>query len=212
MEQKTLSDRFYPVFYAFVRRAADIAVSLLLIILLSPLFIIAAVLIKIDSRGPVIFKHVRLGRDSRPFMFYKFRSMRRGAEKLKDSLRHLSEVDGPVFKIKNDPRITRIGRFLRRSTIDELPQLFNILKGDMTLIGPRPPLPEEVKKYSKREMKRLSVTPGATGLWQVSGRCEISFLEWMELDLYYIEHRSITLDFKILLRTIPAILSGKGAY
>jgi len=198
--------------YNFLKRAADIVISLLGIILLSPLFVIIAVFIKIDSKGPFLFKQIRVGHDSRHFLFYKFRTMRHGSERLKDSLRHLSDVDGPVFKIKKDPRITRVGRFLRKSSMDELPQLFNILKGNMTLVGPRPPLPEEVKKYGRRELKRLNVKPGLTGLWQVSGRNDISFLEWMELDLYYIEHRSLLLDLKILVRTIPAVLSGKGAY
>jgi lipopolysaccharide/colanic/teichoic acid biosynthesis glycosyltransferase len=207
-----LRQAYYLTFYFFVKRIFDILVSFSGIILLSPLFLVIAVIIKINSRGPAIFKQLRVGEGGRPFLFYKFRTMKHGSERLKDSLLHLSDVDGPVFKIKRDPRMTKIGRVLRKSSIDELPQLFNILRGDMTLVGPRPPLLEEVKKYGKRELRRLNAKPGLTGLWQVSGRNDISFLEWMELDLYYIEHRSLVLDIKILIRTIPAVLSGKGAY
>ncbi len=202
----------YNKLYNFMKRVTDILVSLAGIILLSPLLAAIVVIIKIDSRGPAIFRQIRVGHNGRHFLFYKFRSMRHGSERLKDSLQYLSHMTGPVFKIKKDPRITKVGRFLRKSSMDELPQLFNVLRGDMTLVGPRPSLPEEVKKYGKRELKRLNVKPGLTGLWQVSGRNDISFLEWMELDLYYIEHRSILLDLKILVRTIPTVLSGKGAY
>lgn len=212
MENKKLKGISYIKIYNFLKRFADIFISLLGIILLSPLFLIVAVIIKIDSKGPAIFRQIRVGEGCKPFLFYKFRTMRHGAERLKDGLQHLSDIKGPAFKIKKDPRITKIGRFLRRSSIDELPQLFNVLRGDMTLVGPRPPLPEEVKKYGKRELGRLNVKPGLTGLWQVSGRNDISFLEWMELDLYYIEHRSMLLDLKILIRTVPAVLSCKGAY
>lgn len=212
MEKIGFKDKLYLKFYNFIKRVFDILVSIVLIILLSPLWLIVAIIIKIESKGPVIFKQIRVGENERHFMFYKFRTMRHGAEKLKDSLKHLSDIDGPVFKIKRDPRITRVGKFLRKSSIDELPQLFNILKGDMTLVGPRPPVPEEVKKYGKRERGRLTVRPGLTGLWQVSGRNDISFVEWVELDLYYIKYRSLILDLKILIRTIPAVLSGKGAY
>lgn len=205
-------DLLYNRLYDFLKRAMDIFVSLAGIIFLSPLFAAITIIIKIDSKGPAIFSQIRVGQNGRHFLFYKFRSMRHGSERLKDSLQYLSHMTGPVFKIKKDPRITKVGRFLRKSSMDELPQLLNILKGDMTLVGPRPSLPEEVKKYGKRELKRLNVKPGLTGLWQVSGRNDISFLEWIELDLYYIEHRSIVLDLKILVRTIPTVLSGKGAY
>lgn len=212
MEQTKIIELLYNRLYDFLKRATDICVSLAGLILLSPLFAAIVIIIKTDSRGPAIFRQIRVGHNGRHFLFYKFRSMRHGSERLKDSLQYLSHMAGPVFKIKKDPRITRVGRFLRKSSMDELPQLFNILKGDMTLVGPRPSLPEEVKKYGKRELKRLNVKPGLTGLWQVSGRNDISFLEWVELDLYYIEHKSIILDLKILVRTIPTVLSGKGAY
>jgi exopolysaccharide biosynthesis polyprenyl glycosylphosphotransferase len=212
MEKTRTVDILYNRIYALLKRATDIVVSLAGIILLSPLFAAIAVIIKIDSGGPAIFRQTRVGHNGRHFLFYKFRSMRHGSERLRDSLQYLSHMTGPVFKIKKDPRITRVGRFLRKSSMDELPQLFNVLRGDMTLVGPRPSLPEEVKKYGKRELKRMNVKPGLTGLWQVSGRNDISFLEWMELDLYYIEHRSLMLDLKILIRTIPTVLSGKGAY
>lgn len=212
MDKLQIKTVLYNRFYSVVTRLIDIVVSLLGLILLSPLFLLIALIIKVDSRGTVIFKQIRIGKDGRPFMFYKFRSMKHGAEKLRDGLWHLSDVEGPAFKIRRDPRITPVGRFLRRSSLDELPQLYNILRGEMTLVGPRPPLAEEVAKYGKRETKRLSVKPGLTGLWQVSGRNDISFLEWIELDLYYIEHRSFVLDLKILIRTIPAVMSGKGAY
>ena len=145
-------------------------------------------------------------------MVHKFRSMVCGAEKLKEGLRHLDDTDGPIFKIKDDPRVTGIGKYLRRHSFDELPQLFNVLKGDMSLVGPRPPLPEEVREYTSHQRQRLSVIPGLTCLWQVSGRSDISFYEWIELDIYYIEHRSFLLDFKILIRTIPVVIVGHGGY
>ena len=198
--------------YAFVKRTLDIVVSLSGLILCLPLCVVVTFLIKLDSRGPVIFKQVRLGRGGRPFMFYKFRSMGVGSEKIQDELRHLNMTEGPVFKIKNDPRVTRVGRFLRRTTLDELPQLWNVLKGEMSLVGPRPPVPEEVAQYTHLQRRRLDVTPGLTCLWQVSGRSEISFSEWVQLDLYYIQHQSLLLDLKILIRTIPAVLSRRGAY
>ena len=181
-------------FYSYTKRTADILLSLVCIMLLSPLFVIIAIVIKIDSKGPVLFKQIRAGKDGAPFLFYKFRTMRYGSERLKNSLLYLNDMEGPVFKIKKDPRITGVGRFLRRSTMDELPQFFNVIKGDMTLVGPRPPLPEEVKKYGKRELERLRVKPGLTGLWQVSGRNDISFLEWMELELEDIFEEALLLD------------------
>ena len=190
----------------------DIFLALLGLLVSLPLWFLIMVFIKYDSKGPVIFKQVRVGKEGKLFVLYKFRSMHLGAEEMKESLKHLNVAKGPVFKIKDDPRVTRVGRFLRRSTLDELPQLVNVVKGEMSLVGPRPPLPEEVAVYTPLQKKRLEVTPGLTCLWQVSGRSEISFSEWIQLDLYYIQHQSLLLDIKILIRTLPAILSRRGAY
>ncbi len=203
---------FYTVWYRTMKRGIDISLSLIGILLTLPVWVVVAIAIKCDSRGPVIFKQIRVGKDGHLFTFYKFRSMHLGAEEMKIKLKHLSTAEGPIFKIKDDPRVTRIGRFLRRTTLDELPQLFNVLKGEMSLVGPRPPLPEEVALYTPLQRKRLDVTPGLTCLWQVSGRSEVSFSEWVQLDLYYIQHQSLLLDIKILIRTIPAVLSRRGAY
>ncbi len=181
-------------------------------ILLGPLLLAIAIAIKLNSPGPVLYRSRRVGEGGRVFAFLKFRSMVRNAEMLRDELLHLNEVDGPVFKIARDPRITRVGALLRRSSLDELPQLWNVWRGDMSLVGPRPPIPEEVRRYSPAQLRRLSVRPGLTCLWQVSGRSHVGFDEWMSLDLAYIERRSLRLDVAILLRTIPAVLSGKGAY
>lgn len=198
--------------YFLVKRGIDITAALLGLLVTAPLWLLIAILVRCDSKGPVIFEQIRIGKDDKPFTFYKFRSMRLGAEAMKEKLRHLNIAEGPVFKIKDDPRVTRIGRFLRRSTLDELPQLINVLKGEMSLVGPRPPLPEEVAVYTPLQRKRLEVTPGLTCLWQVTGRSEISFSEWVQLDLYYIQHQSLLLDIKILIRTLPAVLSRRGAY
>jgi exopolysaccharide biosynthesis polyprenyl glycosylphosphotransferase len=195
----------------FFKRLIDIFVSAVLIFLSLPLWVIIPVLIKRDSPGPVFFSQERVGRNGRRFIMYKFRTMVADAEKIQEKLRHLNEVDGPAFKMKNDPRVTRIGRFLRRTSLDELPQVFNVLKGDMSMVGPRPPIFSEVVQYRLWEKKRLSVTPGITCLWQISGRSELKFDEWMKLDIQYIENWSLTLDLKILLRTISAVLSLKGA-
>jgi len=172
-------------------------------ILLSPVLLVIAVAIKINSPGPVLYRSRRVGEGGRVFAFLKFRSMVRNAEMLRDELLHLNEVDGPVFKIARDPRITRVGAILRRSSLDELPQLWNVWRGDMSLVGPRPPIPEEVARYSAEQRRRLSVRPGLTCLWQVSGRSHVGFDEWMRLDLAYIDRRSLRLDLSILLRTIP---------
>ena len=198
--------------YIFCKKILDKTLSLSAIILLFPFFLIAAIVVKLDSRGPVIFGQTRVGKNGKEFTLYKFRSMRHGAEELKSRLRHLDETVGPIFKIKEDPRITKVGKFIRKYSIDELPQLFNILKGQMSLVGPRPPLPEEVQEYTPHQRRRLSVVPGLTCLWQISGRSELSFYEWIELDIYYIEHRSFLLDLKIIIRTIPVVVTGKGAY
>jgi len=195
----------------FVKRLIDIALSLLFIIGLGPLWLIIPIIIKKDSPGPAFFNQERMGKNGRRFRMFKFRSMVVGADKMQEQLLHLNEMDGPVFKINNDPRFTRLGKFLRRSSIDELPQLFNVLRGDMSLVGPRPPVLKEVMQYAAWQRKRLSITPGITCLWQVTGRNTIRFEEWMQLDLQYIDNWSLTLDFKILLKTALAVLSRKGA-
>ena len=197
---------------SYVKRAADAVASTVGLALLSPLFLALAVAIKLDSRGPVFFRQKRVGKDGREFDFYKFRSMVEDAEALKESLMHLNELEGPVFKISKDPRVTRVGSFLRRTSLDELPQLINVLRGDMSLVGPRPPLPCEVEKYEGWQREKLSVLPGITCLWQISGRNHIGFTEWMRLDIEYIRRQSFGLDVKILARTLPAVLSRKGAY
>lgn len=194
------------------KRAFDVAAGLLGLLVLSPFFLVIAILIKLDSRGPVFFRQVRAGKDGREFMFYKFRSMIEDAEDLKESLMHLNELDGPVFKISEDPRITATGRFLRRTSLDELPQLINVLRGEMSLVGPRPPLPCEVENYEGWQREKLAVVPGITCLWQISGRNHVGFTEWMRLDIEYIRRQSFGLDFRILARTVPAVLSRKGAY
>jgi len=194
------------------KRLMDVLGSLALLVILSPLLTIAAVLVKVTSPGPVFFVQERIGFNRRKFRLYKFRTMCQGAEQRLFELEHLNEISGPVFKIVNDPRLTRIGRFLRKSSIDELPQLFNVLKGDMSLVGPRP-LP--VRDYNGFNedwyRRRLCVLPGMTCLWQVNGRNAVPFDEWMGLDLKYIDQWSLRLDFQILLKTIPAVLKGSGA-
>jgi lipopolysaccharide/colanic/teichoic acid biosynthesis glycosyltransferase len=204
--------RCAPVPYAFLKRSFDLALSLSLLLLLLPLMALIALLVKKTSPGPVIFKQVRGGRGGRYFWCYKFRSMCADAEPKRAELMHLNEASGPVFKIKKDPRVTPIGSLLRRSSLDELPQLFNVLKGDMSLVGPRPPLPVEVATYGPRERGRLAVLPGLTCLWQVGGRSNIGFDQWVELDLLYIESMSFLNDIKIVCKTIPAVIRGSGAH
>ena len=197
---------------AFVQRTLDMTGAALLLLLGSPFLIALTVTIRIFNGPGVIFKQVRCGRYGREFVLYKFRTMVHGADKLQDELLEKNEMTGPVFKIRNDPRVTRLGRLLRRTSLDELPQLFNVLKGDMSLVGPRPPIPSEVEEYSLAHRRRLAVRPGLTGLWQVSGRNEISdFEEWMEMDLQYVDGRNFSKDLRILLKTIPAVLRGRGA-
>ncbi|MBP1696416.1 MAG: Undecaprenyl-phosphate galactose phosphotransferase [Deltaproteobacteria bacterium] len=195
----------------FWKRALDVALSSIALILLSPLFVVVSVLIKKTSEGPVFFKQERGGLYFRRFVMYKFRSMTADAEKRKSKLHHLNEADGPIFKIKDDPRITAIGKWIRKTSIDELPQLINVLKGDMSMVGPRPHPVEEAKKYTTWQRRRLSMKPGITGLWQIGGRSGTTFAESMKLDLDYIDHWSLWLDVKILVKTIPAVISGRGA-
>ena len=197
---------------AVAKRTFDIVVGGIAVILSSPLWITAALLIKLTSRGPVLFKQERVGRNARPFTMYKFRTMVQGAEALLAQLEDRNEASGPLFKIREDPRITRVGRLLRRYSIDELPQLLNVLKGEMSLVGPRPPLAREVAIYEDWHRGRLEVKPGITGLWQVGGRSELSFDDYVRLDLFYIENWSISYDLYLLGKTIPAVLVPKGAY
>ncbi|MCA9729637.1 MAG: sugar transferase [Candidatus Eisenbacteria bacterium] len=194
------------------KRGLDLVLTTLALLPLLPVFLVIALAIKLEDGGPIFYRSTRVGRGGRRFYFWKFRSMVRNAEAVRDRLQNLNEVDGPVFKIENDPRITRVGRVLRRTSLDELPQFWNVFIGDMTLVGPRPPIAEEVVKYEPWQLRRLSVRPGITCLWQISGRCRIGFDEWMRLDMEYIDRRSFGLDVQILLRTIPAVLSGEGAY
>jgi len=195
-----------------IKRMLDLIIGTTLMVILLPLFLIIAFLIKLDSPGPILYVSKRSGRKGKVFSFYKFRSMYKGADKEKETLRHKSEVKGPVFKIKNDHRITRLGTILRRYSLDELPQLINVLKGDMTLVGPRP-LPEDESNQCKEwQLRRLEVKPGITCMAQVRGRSDISFYKWMKWDLWYIDNWSLSLDFRILFWTIPAVLKRKGAY
>ena len=181
------------------------------IILALPLTFFITLAIKIEDGGPVFFKQIRSGINGRPFMFYKFRTMNVDAEDQKEALTNLNEMSGPAFKITNDPRVTLVGRFLRKTSMDELPQFYNVLKGDMSLVGPRPPLPSEVEQYEEWQHRRLSIKPGITCLWQINGRNNIDFDNWVNLDLEYIDNRSLWLDCKIIIKTIPAILKGDGA-
>jgi exopolysaccharide biosynthesis polyprenyl glycosylphosphotransferase len=197
---------------AFLKRTMDILLAALGLIILSPLLLAAALLVKLTSRGPVFYTQARVGLDGKTFSIFKFRSMIVGADNLISQIEDRSEVEGHLFKIKDDPRITPLGKFMRRFSIDELPQLLNVFFGQMSLVGPRPPLPREVVKYNSWQKKRLRVRPGITGPWQVSGRSHLPFDDMVRLDIYYIENWSLWLDLKILLRTIPVVLSCSGAY
>lgn len=195
-----------------LKRVLDVTVSSAAIVASSPLMIMTALLIKLDSPGPIVFKQERVGKDGEHFYCYKFRSMYIDAERRKAELMANNEADGPVFKMKKDPRITRVGRVIRKLSIDELPQFFNVLKGEMSLVGPRPAIPAEVAKYTFDQLSRLHAIPGITGLQQVSGRSNLDFKRWVELDIQYISEQSIWKDIEILARTIPAVLFSKGAY
>jgi exopolysaccharide biosynthesis polyprenyl glycosylphosphotransferase len=195
-----------------IKRAVDFFVALLGLTLGAPFMGLIALAIRLDSPGSILFHQPRVGADGRLFEIYKFRSMREGAEGEVGDLREWNEADGPLFKIRDDPRLTRVGRFLRRTSLDELPQLWNVLWGEMSVVGPRPALPSEVSGYKEWHKKRLQVRPGMTGLWQVSGRSLLSFDEGVLLDIYYIENWSLWLDFKIMVRTIPQVVFGNGAY
>lgn len=199
--------------YLGARRLLDISVASLLLVLSLPLLAAATLAVKLTSRGPACFRQVRAGKDGQPFYMYKLRTMYLGADDDKQLFANLNELqNSPCFKMRRDPRVTPVGRFLRRSSIDELPQLINVLRGEMTLVGPRPLPLDEVRTDTYAERKRLSVTPGVTCLWQISGRTEIPYFEWIILDLFYIENRSLALDLKILFKTVPAVISARGAY
>ncbi len=195
-----------------VKTVTERLIAMLALAFLSPIFVTAALLIKLTSRGPVLFRQERVGREGRLFEMLKFRSMVEGAHGQRDGLADQNEHDGPLFKIKDDPRVTPVGRYLRRFSIDELPQLWNVVRGDMALIGPRPPLPDEVALYGGDIARRLMVKPGITGLWQVSGRADISWTEAVRLDLYYVENWSLTMDLAIIAKTAKAVIAGSGAY
>lgn len=199
--------------YLILKRVLDILCSLMGLIMLSILFFLIGLLIKLeDRRGAVFFKQTRIGKDGKSFQMYKFRSMVSNAEELKASLMEKNEATGPVFKIKEDPRVTRIGKFIRKTSIDELPQLINVLKGEMSLVGPRPSLPQEVAAYTPYERQRLKIVPGITCYWQVGGRSNISFSEWVELDLKYISERNLLIDFKLIVKTFFVLFGSKDAY
>ncbi|MGR6117777.1 sugar transferase [Aeribacillus composti] len=199
--------------YLLAKRIMDLLGAFLGIILLLPVFIIVAICIKLeDPKGPVFFKQIRIGKDGKNFYMYKFRSMVVDAEERLNDLLKYNEVSGAMFKIKEDPRTTKIGKFIRKTSIDELPQLWNVLKGEMSLVGPRPPLPREVAQYTEYDKQRLLVTPGCTGLWQVSGRNDLGFAEMVELDLKYIRERSLLYDIKIIFKTIKIMIKPNSAY
>ncbi len=195
-----------------MKRTFDLGVSTVALLLLSPVLVATAIAIKLDAPGPVFFRQRRVGQNGRTFNMLKFRSMYADAEKRLESLRAFNEMSGPVFKMTNDPRITKVGRFIRRTSIDELPQFWNVLRGEMSVVGPRPPVPAEVKQYKRWQRRRLSVKPGITCTWQVSGRNEINFDQWMELDLAYIDNWSLWHDVRIVAQTIPAVLKARGAH
>lgn len=198
--------------YIYLKRFFDVILSLIGLIVLAIPFLIIAAFIKFCDGGPILYTQERVGKDGRRFQIYKFRSMYVDADKLLEKLKEQNEVTGPMFKMKNDPRITSVGRFLRKTSLDELPQLWNVLRGDMSLVGPRPPLPREVAKYSEYDLQRLWVIPGCTGLWQATERNNVGFEEMVELDLEYIQKRSLLFDAKIILLTVVAIIHPNGAY
>jgi len=211
VEDYAFSFQPHGIYQRWGKRCLDLIGSTIGLILVSPVMLLAAIAIKLESKGPVYYRSTRVGKNARHFEFLKFRSMCDGAENQRDELEHLNEMDGPVFKITNDPRMTWVGKILRRTSVDELPQLIHVWRGEMSMIGPRPPIPEEVVQYKPIYRRRLSVTPGITCLWQVRGRNQISFEDWMALDREYIDNISLWMDLKVLVLTIPAVLRGIGA-
>jgi len=199
------------LFYNFFKRSMDIVCSILGIVVLSPVMILVSIAIRLDSRGKVIFSQERVGLDGKLFRMYKFRSMIVNAEDLLEKLKNKNEMTGPMFKMKEDPRVTKVGKFIRRTSIDELPQLFNVLKGEMSLVGPRPNLPMEVTKFNSNQRRKLLVKPGLTCYWQVMGRSNVDFERWMELDIKYIKERSTLTDLKLIFKTLSVFLGDDGA-
>ena len=197
--------------YYILKKVMDFAFSFIGIVVLSPILLLVSLMIKIDSKGPIIFKQERVGYKGKKFYIYKFRSMVANAEDLKKELKAKNEMDGPMFKIKMDPRVTKVGRFIRKTSIDELPQLFNVLKGEMSLVGPRPSLPEEVRNFEKWMLKRLEVKPGLTCYWQVEGRNDIDFENWMKLDCKYVDERNTWIDIKLIFKTFFILFGDKHA-
>lgn len=197
---------------ATAKRGLDVTAAVIGLILLAPIMVLIALAIRLDSPGPIIFRQTRCGKDGKPFTFLKFRGMVADAEARKGELEALNEVDGPIFKMRNDPRVTRVGRLLRKTSLDELPQLWNVLRGEMSLVGPRPPLPTEVAQYEAWHRSRLAAVGGITGLWQVSGRSDLSFDEMVRLDIRYIETWSLALDVRLLVQTVITVISASGAY
>ena len=207
-----LDERIFLRSSRILKRGIDLILAGSALLLTSPFLMIVSALIKLESRGPILWKQVRVGRRARPFTIYKFRSMRADAEALQEDLAALNEAQGPLFKIRRDPRVTRVGRVIRKLSVDEVPQLLNVLRGDMSLVGPRPPLPDEVDRYEPWQRKRFEVLPGITGLAQISGRSDLTFDETLRYDFYYIEDWSPLVDIKIILKTIPKVLLARGAY
>ena len=199
-------------FYKFCKRMIDIIGSGIGLFLLSPIIAIVACAVKFTSKGPIFFSQKRVGKNGELFEMYKFRSMVVNAEELKEKLKSQNEMSGPMFKMKNDPRVTKVGRFIRKTSLDELPQLWNVFKGDMSLVGPRPSLPKEVKQFDDWMLKRLSVRPGLTCYWQVSGRNNIDFEDWMKLDVKYVEERNLWIDIKLIFKTVFVLFGDKNAH
>jgi lipopolysaccharide/colanic/teichoic acid biosynthesis glycosyltransferase len=206
------ASRKVPGWWLFLKRAFDIVASAVLIVVLAPLMLLIAAAVKLSSPGPAIFSQLRVGKDGRLFRFFKFRTMIDGAHLLHEDVSHLNECDGPALKIPNDPRLHGVGPFLRRASLDELPQLWNVLIGDMSLVGPRPALPQEVENYEPHYFQRQTVMPGLTGLWQVSGRANVPFRRWMAMDVWYARNWNPVVDLWLLARTLPAVMSRDGAW
>ncbi|WP_346026069.1 sugar transferase [Clostridium nitritogenes] len=197
--------------YYFLKRAIDISGAFLGLLLLSPIILLVSILIKLDSKGPIVFSQNRVGKDKKVFKMYKFRSMVLNAEELKSKLKEQNEMSGPMFKMKEDPRVTKIGKFIRKTSIDELPQLINVIKGEMSLVGPRPSLPKEVKQFEPWMMERFQVKPGLTCYWQVSGRNNIDFEDWMKLDIKYVRERNTLTDIKLIFKTVFVLFGDENA-